>query len=167
MSQKNKKVLFTIFLLLFLSACSLTKVDSNSSPKNRENTAGTKERAAAEVTDYVGLSLEQAQTLASEKGLPFRVVMKDGEALAVTLDYRPGRINASIENNIVVSYEVEGEEQSYNFESWKEIIPSGCKSFFDGCNNCIRSENSDLAACTKKACLEYSEPKCLDAKENN
>ena len=52
--------------------------------------------------------------------------------------------------------------KSYDSESWKEIIPSTCQSFFDGCNNCMRIEGSDNAACTMMYCEEYEEPRCLD-----
>lgn len=54
--------------------------------------------------DYVGMTVEAAQELAEENGVPFRVIERDGEPLPATMDWRPGRINASVENNIVVSY---------------------------------------------------------------
>ncbi|NCP67655.1 DUF4377 domain-containing protein [bacterium] len=68
--------------------------------------------------DYVGLSVEQAMELAETNGVPFRVTMRDGEFLPITMDYRPGRINASVEGDIVVDYEVEGGE-----EEVLEIMP--------------------------------------------
>ncbi|MEQ1849700.1 MAG: hypothetical protein ABL890_03870 [Candidatus Peribacteraceae bacterium] len=61
--------------------------------------------------DYVGMTVTQAETKASTEGAEFRVVMQDGEALPITLDYRPGRINATVEGGIVKSYEIEGEEE--------------------------------------------------------
>jgi hypothetical protein len=61
-------------------------------------------------TDYVGLSEAAAAALAEENNVPFRVVERDGEALMVTEDWRPGRINAVVENGIVVSYTVEGSD---------------------------------------------------------
>lgn len=64
----------------------------------------------ANQSDYVGLTVTQAETQAAGEGIPFRVVMRDGESLPVTMDYRLGRINATVENDIVTSYIVEGNE---------------------------------------------------------
>jgi|GEM_PF-2460385 len=60
--------------------------------------------------DYVGMSVTQAQARAKADNTPFRVVMADGEAFAVTADYRPGRINATVENGVIINYTTEGEE---------------------------------------------------------
>ena len=57
--------------------------------------------------DVVGLSESEAEALASQNDVPFRVGMRDGEPLAVTFDYRPGRITATIENNVVTNISVE------------------------------------------------------------
>lgn len=53
---------------------------------------------------------------------------------------------------------------TYTETSWKEIIQDTCMSFFDGCNNCFRTEagNDDLVGCTKKFCPVYEKPTCLD-----
>ncbi len=61
----------------------------------------------ATATDYRGLTESAAAQLAETRQVPFRVVKRDGEALAVTMDYRPGRINAEVEKGIVVNYQVE------------------------------------------------------------
>lgn len=52
---------------------------------------------------------------------------------------------------------------TYTSESWKTIVPDTCQTFTDGCNTCNRAEGSDVIACTKKACMEYERPTCLDA----
>ena len=49
----------------------------------------------------------------------------------------------------------------YDMNSWKTIIGDECRSFNDGCNNCFR-EPGKMAACTRKACLTYQQPRCLD-----
>ena len=49
--------------------------------------------------------------------LPFRVVERDGMPLPVTMDYRPGRVNAHVANNVVVGYTVEGSTERFGFES--------------------------------------------------
>lgn len=53
----------------------------------------------------------------------------------------------------------------YTNESWKTIIPASCRSFYDGCNNCWRSESSTNIACTEKYCTTYNKPTCLDNKQ--
>ncbi len=55
-----------------------------------------------------------------------------------------------------------GGDGPYDADSWKTMIPSSCESFFDGCNNCRRAGGSDLVACTRMACQEYRQPRCLD-----
>ncbi len=50
----------------------------------------------------------------------------------------------------------------YNANSWKTIIADSCRHFFDGCNTCTRAPEAKTAACTRKACVQYQEPRCLD-----
>lgn len=54
----------------------------------------------------------------------------------------------------------------YDANSWKTLIPESCLSYFDGCNTCRRSAAGEMAACTRKACMEYRKPECLDDKQN-
>ena len=68
----------------------------------------TSEMAAALVSQYVGLSLEDAEQLAEKQSRAFRIVKLEGVDLPRTEDYRPGRINATIEKGLVTSIEVEG-----------------------------------------------------------
>lgn len=56
-------------------------------------------------------------------------------------------------------------DAQYDATSWQEMILPTCTAFFDGCNNCTRGEGSDVAACTRKFCEVYSEPKCLDEEQ--
>jgi hypothetical protein len=46
--------------------------------------------------------------LANRQGDMFRIVEEDGEFMAVTMDFRPGRINATVEDGLVVSVDIEG-----------------------------------------------------------
>lgn len=55
----------------------------------------------------IGLSVDEAKAYAAANNTDFRIGSIDGEFLPVTMDYRPGRITASIEKDIVVSYTVE------------------------------------------------------------
>jgi hypothetical protein len=125
--------------------------------------------------DYVGMTVEQATEKAAAEGVPFRVVMENGEALPVTMDYVIGRINAEVTDGIVTKYAVEGSEDDqpaadepsaiYDQNSWRTMIPDSCASFFDGCNNCRRMEGEAEAACTRMFCETYEKPVCTDAKE--
>jgi len=51
-------------------------------------------------------------------------------------------------------------QKVYDAESWKTEIPSTCKSFFDGCNNCGR--DGSRVTCTRLGCDTYQKPQCLD-----
>lgn len=51
--------------------------------------------------------------------------------------------------------------QEYDSDSWKSMIDSECRSFFDGCNQC-RQEPGKAGLCTRMACQTYQQPRCLD-----
>lgn len=72
------------------------------------------------------------------------------------------------EQHTTTSTTVDAEQQTvYTSESWKDIIPSACQNFSDGCNTCVRSEGSEVAACTRKACMTYERPVCLEAVDSD
>lgn len=50
---------------------------------------------------FVGLTLEDAEAKAEKADLPHRVVKKDGEDFPVTRDYRPERLNFTVEKGVV------------------------------------------------------------------
>ena len=56
----------------------------------------------------------------------------------------------------------DADEAGYSSQSWRETIPESCRVFFDGCNPCRREPGAEAAACTRKACVKYREPVCLD-----
>ena len=58
-------------------------------------------------SEYVGLSLADAETKAKENGVEFRIAEQDGEAKALTMDLRPGRVNAMVNSGIVTSVVIE------------------------------------------------------------
>jgi hypothetical protein len=58
------------------------------------------------------MSVVNAAELAEEKWDIFRVVNIDGEPQPVTMDYRPGRINASIVDGVVTEFYIEGVEET-------------------------------------------------------
>lgn len=57
---------------------------------------------------YVGLSVDEAIVEASKRATAFRVVEIDWQGQAVTMDYRPGRINATVNNGFVTAIDIEG-----------------------------------------------------------
>jgi len=56
----------------------------------------------ATARELIGLTESNAQNCVEQAGLTRRVVYRNGESLAVTLDYRPDRINISVEEGFVV-----------------------------------------------------------------
>jgi len=55
----------------------------------------------------LGITSQEAADYAETQNIPFRVGTIDGEPMPVTMDYRPGRITAEVQNDIVVDYTVE------------------------------------------------------------
>jgi hypothetical protein len=49
----------------------------------------------------LGLALPDAERLAGESDCAVRVVERDGEPLAVTMDFSPTRINVAVEDGLV------------------------------------------------------------------
>lgn len=172
--KKYASLSFLVAIAISLSAC------SNSQDTFKAPVAVPDKTTTVSDETYEGLTVEMAESMAAEKEVPFRVVMQDGEPLPATMDYRPGRINATVENGFVTSVAVEGMEEAeteieatteveaevevmtYDSESWKTMIPESCSSYFDGCNNCNKAPGSEMGACTRKFCEEYQEPRCLD-----
>ena len=58
-------------------------------------------------SEYVGLSLADAEAKAKESGVEFRIAEQDGEAKALTMDLRPGRVNAIVNSGVVTSVVIE------------------------------------------------------------
>lgn len=65
------------------------------------------QRARRKTNMIVGWTEEKAQAHIEQSGNQFRVGKRDGERLFKTCDYFPGRVTATVENGIVVSYTVE------------------------------------------------------------
>lgn len=114
-----KQTLIGVLLLLILGGLAywaLMQNDANEpAPQLTDETEAPAQPAPEDVAevpavpaDYVGLSEAEAEALAAANEVPFRVVERDGEMLSVTKDYRPGRINAVVSDEVVVSYTVEG-----------------------------------------------------------
>jgi hypothetical protein len=61
---------------------------------------------AGRIGELIGMSEQEAATEAARQGWTWRVTVREGEALSVTMDYREDRLNASIENGIVTEVSV-------------------------------------------------------------
>ncbi len=65
---------------------------------------------SAELKDHdsiIGMTTTEAKLYAETKDIDYRVAFRDGSALPVTADFRPGRISVEVENNIIVGYTTE------------------------------------------------------------
>lgn len=67
----------------------------------------TTENDLIEYEKIIGMTEDQAEIYAEKTTIPFRVIRRDGEDLPATMDYRPGRINATIEKGLVTEYFIE------------------------------------------------------------
>lgn len=75
-----------------------------------ETSNPTIEDSKVETVEYgtiVGMTTVDAEAYAKSNNVDFRIGVVDGEAMPVTLDFRPGRITAEIENGVVVGYTIE------------------------------------------------------------
>lgn len=72
--------------------------------KSFTNTAQT-----ADSSGYVGLSEQAALDKAKSENKAARVVERDGQALPVTMDFAPGRLNLYVKDGEVYKVVVEGE----------------------------------------------------------
>ena len=61
------------------------------------------ERKLYRAAPYLGKTLEEAQNLAKENKVIFRLLEQEGTILETTAEYTPGRINAIIQNGKVIS----------------------------------------------------------------
>ncbi len=57
--------------------------------------------------NYVNMKVEDAQALAAQNNIPFRVIETDWKTEAVTADYVKGRVSAKVQDGIVTSFTVE------------------------------------------------------------
>ena len=89
-----------VFCLPLLVASCQPKHSSDSSPAPES----TNDKAASAVPSpesFVGLELKAAQEKANKADLPHRVIHEDGKDFPVTRDYRPERLNFTVEKGII------------------------------------------------------------------
>lgn len=63
-----------------------------------------------EAADFVGMTLDVAGSWAEENGRQWRVGRQDGEDLALTEDFVPGRVTFTVEDGVVTAAAVEEEQ---------------------------------------------------------
>lgn len=100
--EETKRTFMQRIIEILQQVIGLLKGDSNLPVIEPEPVAS----AAA----LINMTTTEATAYAEANNILFRIVEIDGEPQPTTKDYRPGRINASVENDVVVSYTVEGEE---------------------------------------------------------
>lgn len=55
------------------------------------------------IDGYLGLSEKEAKQYAAENNQTIRVAGRDGKCFALTMDYRPNRVNIYLETDVVVT----------------------------------------------------------------
>ena len=50
---------------------------------------------------YIGRPAEEVQKEFKEKNQVVRIASQDGEAMAITADYRPNRLNVAVEKGVI------------------------------------------------------------------
>lgn len=85
--------------------------------KNTELSFAASLKNTAEATNYIGMTVEEAEEAAEENDVRFRVVEIDGETQATTKDFRIGRINAVVESDVVIAYTVESEDNQVKYQA--------------------------------------------------
>lgn len=92
-------------IVLIASACGGDDDDNDNSAASSDTTAATSSETTtasgdvttpAEFEDYIGLTEAEATAKAEADGRTSRVVSRNGEDLAVTMDYQAERLNFTI-----------------------------------------------------------------------
>jgi len=81
-------------------------------------------------TEYVGLTQSEAVAKAQADGAAFRVVEIDGEPQPTTLDYREGRINATVTDGMVTAFTIEGSASTTDSQQAEAAAGSQTNPYF-------------------------------------
>jgi hypothetical protein len=102
----NNKKIFLVLIMLGVAFGLFLLLTTEPVPDGGEAQTPATAPTVAPV-DYLGLTIVQAVALAQTNEVRFRLVEIDGQPQPVTKDIQPGRINASVENDVVVAYTIE------------------------------------------------------------
>lgn len=75
---------------------------------NGKSFTNTTQIPSATTSTYIGLSEQAALDKAKAEAKTARIVERDGQALSMTMDYAPGRLNLSVKDGKVYKVQVEG-----------------------------------------------------------
>lgn len=104
-------VLVVVGLIFFFSDRDQTPVPEGGNETTQSDEQQQQAPISANNNEIIGMMTAEAQAFAESQGVMFRVVEADGEPQPTTRDYREGRINATTENDIVVDFYIEGQEE--------------------------------------------------------
>lgn len=99
------KIIFLILPALFVVSC---KVEKREKTPSATPIAVAEEKPAAPAFDVkdanslVGQKLEVVQPSLEAAQIRFRVIEKDGEPFAMTMDYLPDRLNFKIKDGVII-----------------------------------------------------------------
>ena len=85
----------TVAAALALTACG--DDDDDDASEDSVATEVSQVAVSEDVPDIVGAEVEEATATLEDAGFTLRVVRRDGEDLAATLDYVPNRVNVAVE----------------------------------------------------------------------
>lgn len=100
MQNRSLPIITALVFIHALNACTSEPPDTTMDEK-----PSAEESLSTKSTDetFIGLDEKAAQTLAKDQKLHFRVTKRDGTDLPATMDYRPDRINATIEDGKITA----------------------------------------------------------------
>ena len=68
------------------------------------------QEAIAKTRDFgatlIGMNITEAEQRAQAAGFTLRIVERDGESYAITMDYRTDRVDVKVTNDIITEYSV-------------------------------------------------------------
>jgi hypothetical protein len=96
--KRHPLLVLSVAAVAVLGACGGDDGDANTADPGTADTVSIDDLFdPAPLEQYVGSPLSEFTTQAEALGAEVRVVERDGESLAVTMDLRPNRVNVAVE----------------------------------------------------------------------
>ena len=105
--MQNKNLITVLIIIVIGAAAYFLFAGENAEAPTMNGTEATTEKS-----DFVGMTLVQAEVKATAENVPFRVVEIDGVMQPTTKDLQLGRINAVVEAGVITSYSIESMEST-------------------------------------------------------